>query len=543
MSKKKKIIISIVSIAVIAAIIAGVGYFGVPPFLKGNEIPYAALDSSGGGMPPDGGALPPEMLGPSRLAIRPAADVVKIQATGNIALQQQETILSKVEALINAVNVEVGDAVTPEQVLVEFDTKNLNRELEEARFALSTAQTELKNLTDPPDPTKLAVAKQNLLAAQEDLKTVKAGPASLELQSAETSVFLAWSKYNEVVAGKTEAELISARISLEQSQRSLKRAQEAYDQVSWRSNFEPAESAALALEGATDAYESAKLAYNEATAPATETELREAYIAALKAQDDLAKLREKPTPKDLAEAEIKVLEARESLDELTNGAEADKLAQAKMEVEKKELLLAEAEAKLANAKLLAPFAGTVVSVEVQAGKTAEVNDKIVTVANLELFKLTVNVPEAKVNRLRVGQSATLTLDALPNQTFNGLVSYISPISLADGGVVNYAVTVELDLDNVSGLRSGMTAVVDFVDEAMQGAWLVPTVALQPDEGNSASLTIFRNNEPLTVTVETDLEQGEWMVVHSAELQEGDEVEAELNSFLDEDQFGMYYGGG
>lgn len=545
MSKKKKIIISIAGLAVVVALVGALGYFGVPPFLKdkfGSSAVAPAIDS-GEMMPPDG-AMPPEMAGvPSRLAIRPASDVVKIQATGNIALQQQETILSKVEALINAVNVDVGDQVTPEQILVEFDTKNLNRELEEARFALSTAQTELKNLTDPPDVTKLAVAKQNLLAAQENLETVKAGATSLELQSAETAVFVAWDKYNKLVAGKTEDELVSAQISLEQAQRSLKRAQEAYDQVSWRSNFEPAEAAALALEGATDAYESAKSAYNEATAPATETELREAHVAALKAQDDLAKLREKPTAKDLAEAEVKVLEAQDALDELTNGPDKDKLAQAKMEVEKKQLLLTEAEAKLANAKLPAPFAGTVVSVEVQPGKTAQVNDKIVTVANLQLFKLTVNVPEAKINRLRVGQSATLTLDALPNQTFNGSVSYISPISQADGGVVNYAVTVELDLDNVNGLRSGMTAVVDFVDETMQGAWLVPTMALQPgEEGNSATLTVFRNSEPLTVTVETDLQQGEWTVVHSTELQDGDEIEAEMNSYLDEDPFGMYGGG-
>ncbi|MFN8458973.1 MAG: efflux RND transporter periplasmic adaptor subunit, partial [Anaerolineae bacterium] len=346
-------------------------------------------------------------------------------------------------------------------------------------------------------------------------------------------VFVAWAKYNDLVAGKSEDELASARTALKDAEIALKRAQEDYDSISWRSNFEIAEERAKTLQAATTAYENAKAAYNKAVQPAEEKDLRSSYNDALKAQQKLAELQQKPTKKDLAEAELKALEAQQELAKLTGPPDPDKLAEAKMEAQKKELLLAEAETKLTSAKLIAPFAGTVVNVETQAGKTADVNDKLVTLANLQAFNLTVNVPEAKINRLRVGQTANITLDAVPDRVFPGQVSYISPINQNDTGLISYAVTVQLDIKDSAGILSGMTAVVNFEDATLQDAWLVPTTAIQPED---LTLTVYRANEPLTVTVKPGLKQGEWTLVHSSELQAGDEVEAELSSFLNEDPF-------
>ena len=484
------------------------------------------------------GETPVGLVQLPRQTIRPAAEVMPIKTTGSIALQEQEVVLAKVKALITVVHVKLGDQVAAGDVLVELDTRNLQREVEEAHFNLKKAQAELERLTDPPDPDKVTPAEQKLLIAQEELAKVKAGPNTVDLQAAETDVFVAWAKYNALVAGKTDDELAGERIALSQAERTLKRAQEDYDAVAWRDHFEITEERAKTLETATTAYENAKAAYNKAAQPAEEKDLRSAYSEALKAQEKLTELRQKPTPKDLAEAALKVAEAKEELDKLTGPPEPDKLAEAKMEVQKKALLVAEAEATLANAKLAAPLAGTVVNIEAQSGKTAEVNDKMVTVANLQAFMLTVNVPETKINRLRQGQAATISLDAIPDRTFAGKISYISPLNQTDNGLVSYAVTVDLDLKEAAGVRAGMTALVSFMDETMADAWLVPTSALQPaDQG--AMLTVYRHNEALTLSVEPGLAQGEWTVVHSPDLQAGDEVEAYLSSFLDEDSFGMF----
>lgn len=530
MRRKKWLIATLL----IVIIIGGIGYFtfsdvlghNLNQIMSPNDIEFSDFAGSDSEV----------LLGSSSFGqpIRPAAEVVAIRATGNIKLQEQETLVSNTDAIINKVHVKVGDTVAAGDILVELDTKKLEREVEEARFNLAKARTELKKLIKPPEPDKVTAAEQKLLIAREELQTVQAGPTTVELQAAEAEAFVAWAKYNELAAGKTDDELAKERNALRQAERKLQRAQEAYDEVSWRSDFEPAETAARALEEATDAYESAKASYNEATKPTKEKDLKEQNSAALQAQEKLEKLRQKPTKKEITEAELKVVEAQAELNKLTDDPDPDKIAEIKMDIDYKKLLLTDAEARLTSGKVTAPFAGTVVAVDAQAGKTAEVNKKMVTIANLQVFNLTVNVPEAKINRLYLGQPVTISLDALPDDTFSGKVSYISPISKdsEEASVVSYAVTVQLEITGVEGIRSGMTAVVSFVDEKMESAWLVPTTSIQQGDGE-ATITVYRDDESLTVNVEPDLKRGEWTVVHAPDLQAGDKVEAEFNSFLND----------
>lgn len=469
-----------------------------------------------------------------RQPIRPASDIVRIRATGNIELQERETLVSSIEALINQVHVKIGDSVAVGDTLVEFDTSKLERQVEEARFNMLRSQSELRKLLKPADSDEVAAAEQKVLIARRELQTVQAGPTAVDLKVAETDAFVAWAKYNDLIAGKTEDELATQRIALRQAERKLQRAQEAYDSISWRSNFPLAETNARELEAATDAYESAKASYNEATKPTTERALREQHSSALQAQKKLDDLRKKPEKKDITEAVLKLMEAQKELKKLTDGPDEDKVTEAKMDIQQKVLLLLDAEARLKNAKLTAPFAGTVVTIDAQVGKTAEVNSKMVTLANLKAFKLTVKVPEAKINQLHLNQPVAIALDAVPDRTFSGQVTYISPISTnseSAGGVVSYDVTIQLEINGLEGVRSGMTAVVTFINESMEDAWLVPTTSIYQENGE-AMITVYRDDEPITIKVEPGLERGEWTVVDTRELQAGDEVEAGFSSFLD-----------
>ncbi|MFN8454653.1 MAG: biotin/lipoyl-binding protein, partial [Anaerolineae bacterium] len=206
----------------ITGVIGSAIYFIPPDTVLGS---FTQVDASGETvvLPAVGEGSPELTVSPPRQVIRPAAEVLKIEATGNITLQKQETVLSKVKALITAVHVKVGDSVAAGDVLVELDTQNLQREVEEARFNLSKAQTELKKLTQPAEPEKVTAAQQKLLIAQEELAKVKAGPEPVELQGAETEVFVAWAKYNDLVAGKSEDELASDRTALKDAEIALKR--------------------------------------------------------------------------------------------------------------------------------------------------------------------------------------------------------------------------------------------------------------------------------------------------------------------------------
>jgi multidrug efflux pump subunit AcrA (membrane-fusion protein) len=85
------------------------------------------------------------------------------------------------------------------------------------------------------------------------------------------------------------------------------------------------------------------------------------------------------------------------------------------------------------------------------------------------------------------------------------------------------------------LRAGMSAQVTFVgtNQLAPNSWLVPANALDSQTEGPATIQLIRGEtpEPLTVTV-TGQTLGEWVVVVSPDLQEGDMVVGSTASFLD-----------
>lgn len=525
----------IIGIIVLLLIIGG-GYLYF--FNRGNAVEMGpdgqpiVVEEAGGG--PPGFGPPGAAIQTRNLLIRPADDTIQVSATGNIALVNEETIVAKIEALITGVSVSLGDTVSTDELLVTLDSKDLQQAVDQAVFDLEASQIELDKLTQPPDPTEIKIAEAELSIAQDDLVLVKAGPTETERLEAENGTIQAWADYNKLLAGKSADELVGVEAGLRRAQNTVRRAQQAYDEIAWRHGASDDE--AIALEEATISFEVAQADYNQQTKPATAEDIEAALSAATIAQSKLETLLNTPTPKELAEAELRVTQAQLKLDNLLKGPSEDQLTTALANVAKAQLALEKAETNLALAVLKAPFSGTIVAVKAKVGQTAQVNDDMVTVADLDEFKLTVSVAEADINRLSVGQKSEVTLDALPGQTFDGEVSYISPVSTTgNDGVVSYEVTIQLMDEDLADIRSGMTALVTFIDDSLQGAWLVPTSALQA-QGAETVVGIIRAGQPLTITVEPGIVQGDWTVVQSAELAEGDEVSGDFTSYLDADGF-------
>jgi hypothetical protein len=103
------------------------------------------------------------------------------------------------------------------------------------------------------------------------------------------------------------------------------------------------------------------------------------------------------------------------------------------------------------------------------------------------------------------------------------------------------VTIRLDDVAADGVLPGMSAVGAIIDESLDAAsnWLVPTNAIRQQEGASI-VRVVRNGQPMPVAVTTGGVQGEWTVVQSPELQEGDQVMGSVASYVNQttDRFQM-----
>ncbi len=118
-----------------------------------------------------------------------------------------------------------------------------------------------------------------------------------------------------------------------------------------------------------------------------------------------------------------------------------------------------ASASLAQATLTAPFDGTVVDLAVIPGELVQVNQIVLTLADLNNFQITTtDLSESDIARVKIGQTASVYVEAL-DMTLTGKVIRISPIAETVGGDVVYPVTIELD-EQAEGLLWGMSAEVE-----------------------------------------------------------------------------------
>jgi multidrug efflux pump subunit AcrA (membrane-fusion protein) len=152
---------------------------------------------------------------------------------------------------------------------------------------------------------------------------------------------------------------------------------------------------------------------------------------------------------------------------------------------------------------------------------------------LNALEVTINVAEVDIDKIKLGQGAEITVDALPDKVFKGSVARITPSSTSDSGVVNYPVTVQLTDTSLEGVRPGMTAVATLLGDEVADSWLVPTSALVDREGQTV-VRILRDGQPTAITVTKQATQGEWTIVQSAELHKGDEAIGAVSSYLNQE---------
>jgi RND family efflux transporter MFP subunit len=114
-----------------------------------------------------------------------------------------------------------------------------------------------------------------------------------------------------------------------------------------------------------------------------------------------------------------------------------------------------AQANLAQGTLLAPFDGTLVSIDAVPGQMVEPNKTVITMGDLQNLQIvTTDLSEREIASVKIGQAATARLKAF-DQDLTGKVIAIDPMAhLSDGDTV-YNVTVKLD-QQPAGLLWGMT---------------------------------------------------------------------------------------
>jgi HlyD family secretion protein len=238
-------------------------------------------------------------------------------------------------------------------------------------------------------------------------------------------------------------------------------------------------------------------------------------------------------------------------------------AVATTEINEASVLSAEASLRLAEVNLskltiVSPIDGVVLTRDVDPGATvaSSLNAPVLfTIAgDLRRMELQVAVDEADVGQVREGQVAKFSVDAYPDRSFPATIEAVRFASETVSNVVTYKAILTVDNQDLL-LRPGMTATADVTVESVTDAMLIPNAALRysppasseargsflsrlfapprprgnrNERGQAAAATaravwVLRSGAPQRVQVETGPTDGQFTVLKSGEIKEGDQL--------------------
>jgi macrolide-specific efflux system membrane fusion protein len=167
------------------------------------------------------------------------------------------------------------------------------------------------------------------------------------------------------------------------------------------------------------------------------------------------------------------------LEQQVNIAEAN-LETAKLNLQGAKNSLDSARLNLDNAKITAPFDGVVASVTIIEGQkisAATLATPAITLVGTSSIEMQGTIDELNIASVKVGQSANVTLDALPNEEVIGSVAFISPMGTVLAGIVSYATTITLE-NTSPELKDGMSATAEVEVARRNNVLLIPNDVIQ-----------------------------------------------------------------
>lgn len=497
------------------------------------------------------------------------ADITaSITATGKMTPRSSADLSYTSGGRVAAVLVVAGDSVAKDAALVKLEDNMLALDTQSATAATTQAQADV------------AVATAQLAGAQAVLDQTVGSVTANDITAArailtETQARLALLSNGtraEVLA-RAQTVVVDAQANLDTQRKALAVAKEQADTlVAQRAN-----DLADAQSAMTGANEDNQHVIAKGTDPRTGRELSQSdvrdyagkYNATVRATENATALLAQATRNaeaarqaeisGIATAESRSITAQADLTALTSGAGADvaaakaavaiaesnlgkllgdqrnaqvaaqeaNVAAAKAGLDRANARLTQAQAqaqmasvKLADATLIAPFAGVVADVSAKVGELVS-TAPVVSLIDITKFAVEITVDEVDVAYVAVGQSVNVLVDALGEPALQGVVVRIAPQAVINNGVVSYKVTVEATPDQ-RVVKSGMTASAQIITAQAKNTVGLPRAAVQLVDGVQ-KVTVVKNGIREVRTVETGV-RGDDLVEIKSGVVAGDVVE-------------------
>lgn len=380
-----------------------------------------------------------------------------------------------------------GEAVKAGDVLIKFDDRFLEAQLEQAEATLSQAKANYDLVASglPPEQQQLAVstAKLELLSAQQALEDlyenseIKAAKVLQEIAVADKAIDQATKRIKTLNNPADQADIDEAKAAVVLAKDRLDKAQDKFAPYENKKEDNVIRATLLSrVAEAQNYYDKTVTRLNNLTGSANELDLAlaEADLAIAQAQKANAELRygflaDGPDPDDIAMAEARLETAVANLESAKADPSPEQLAVAQAQIDAAEAAINVLRSQLEKLTLSSMIDGIVLERSIEPGEIALPGTPLFVIAELDDLSITVYVAEDRYGEITLGQSAKVTVDSFPGEIFTAQVVQIAdqaeytPRNVqTQEGRSTTVFAVNLNIDSPGGrLKPGMPADVDF----------------------------------------------------------------------------------
>lgn len=499
--------------------------------------------------------------------------VSAVSGSGQVSATNQVDIKAKASGDLISLPIVAGQKVKTGQLLAQINAKEALKSVRDAQMNYDSAKLSLDKITQPTDAltilqaeNSLAQAQQNLQQSQSDL--VKAyddgfnntANAYLDLPGVITGLQkilfgtdfdssmwnLDWYAYQATTLKPNDYSKImslrdSARYSYDVARKGYETSFDSYKNSSRLSDIAIIEKNISATYDTTkliaeavkngknfidvvqDAMQQANTKYPIPTNLTTHQTSLDSYTS--KTNSHLSSLLNiKQTivnaQNTIESSKRTIAEKIANLDNLRSGADALDIKSQQISLQQRANSLQDAREKLADYSVRALFDGEIAKVGVKAKDEVSAGTVVATlITDQKTAVLSLN--EVDVTKVKTGQRATITFDAIDDLTLTGVVSSVDAIGTVSQGVVSYNVQVVFDVQD-ERVKPGMSVSVNIILDTVPDVLAVASAAIKTDANGSyieqlvnnvvtkKSVVIGKSNDTMTEIV-SGLTEGEEII--------------------------------
>lgn len=493
--------------------------------------------------------------------------IVSVSTTGQVSALDQIDLKPKTSGDLVKVAVTSGQKVKKGDLIAQIDNRDALKTIRDAETSLVSAQLSLEKLKQPADELTILQSENSLTNAKEqktqaeadlvksyddgfntvanaflDLPNVITGLQNILLSS--TMNNNQWNKDYWIDSAKNYDEKI---IQLgDQSYQSYLKARAAYDanfndyKAASRSSstdtidslinetYDTTKVMAGAVKDTTNFlqyYQDILTARNQKVNSQTSSYLTDLNNYTSKTNSHLLSLFSirdsiQNNRSSITSADRTIAEKTASLAETKAGADPLDVKSQELSIQQKQNSLQDAREKLSDYYIKAPYDGIILDVASKYGDTVSASTTVATLATTQrVAEVTLN--EVDISKVKVGQKATISFDAITDFSVTGEVVEVANIGTTSQGVVSYTVRVGFDVED-DRIKDGMSVSVAIITDSKLGILMVPTSAVKT-KGSSSYIDVLDSGQLVSKTVTTGLSNDSYIEISASDIQEGDTI--------------------